>query len=45
MFKLYFQIKFKPSMLKTSLCDYGEAYILASETTTITGAGTDDTVK
>ena len=32
-------------MLKTSLCDYGEAYILASETTTITGAGTDDAVK
>ena len=28
-------------MLKSSLCDYIDAYILAKETITITGAGTE----
>lgn len=35
------QIKFKNTMLKSSLCDYIDAYILAKETITITGAGTE----
>ena len=35
------QIKFKTTMLKSSLCDYSDAYILAKEKTTITGAGDD----
>ena len=33
------QIKFKTWMLRSSLCDYSDAYILVSETITITGAG------
>ena len=33
------QIKFKTTMLKSSLCDYSEASILAKETPKITGAG------
>ena len=40
-----FQIKFKNSMLNSSLCDYGDAYILVSGTITITGAGDDDALK
>ena len=36
------QIKFKTSLLKTSLCDYSDAYILVYGTITITGAGNDD---
>ena len=39
------QIKFKTSMLKASLYDYIEAYILVSGTITITGAGADDAGK
>ena len=35
------QIKFKTTMLKSSLCDYSDAYILVKETITITGAGND----
>ena len=31
-------IKFKTTMLKFSLCDYADAYILVKETITITGA-------
>ena len=30
------QIEFKTSMLKSSLCDYSDAYILVSGTTTVT---------
>ena len=30
------QIKFETSMLKSSFCDYSDAYILVSETITIT---------
>ena len=33
------QIKFKTTMLKCSLCDYSDAYILVKGTITITGAG------
>ena len=35
------QIKFKTTMLKSSLCDYSGAYILVKGTITITGAGDD----
>ena len=33
------QIKFKTTMLKSSLCDYSDAYILVKGRITITGAG------
>ena len=33
------QIKFKTTMLKPSLCDYSDAYILVKGKITITGAG------
>ena len=32
-------IKFKPTMLKSNLCDYSDAYILAKGTITVTGDG------
>ena len=35
------QIKFKTTMLKSSLCDYSDAYILVKEKIAITGAGDD----
>ena len=35
------QIKFKTLMLKSSLCDYNDAYILVKGKITITGAGDD----
>ena len=35
------QIKFKTTMLKSSLSDYSDAYILVKETITITGRGAD----
>ena len=35
------QIKFKTTMLKSSLCDYSNAYILVKGTITITGEGAD----
>ena len=35
------QIKFKTTMLKSSLCDYSDAYILVTGKITITGAGAD----
>ena len=35
------QIKFKTAMLKSSLCDYSDAYILVKAQITITGAGAD----
>ena len=38
-------IKFKTTMLRSSLCDYADAYIPVKGTTTITGAGDDDTEK
>ena len=39
------QIKFKASVLRSSLCDYSDAYIPVSGTITITGAGADDAAK
>ena len=33
------QIKFKTTMLKSSICDYSDAYILVKGTITITGRG------
>ena len=35
------QIKFKTTMLKSSLCDFSEAYIFVKGRITITGAGDD----
>ena len=35
------QIMFKTTMLKTSLCDYSDAYIFVKGTITITGTGAD----
>ena len=35
------QIKFKTTMLKSSLCEYSDAYIFVSGTITITGEGDD----
>ena len=35
------QLKFKTTMLKSSLCDYSDAYILVKGTITITGDGND----
>ena len=34
-------IRFKTTMLKSSLCDYSDVYILMKRTITITGAGDD----
>ena len=39
------QIKFKTSILKSIFCDYSDAYILASGTLEITGAGADHATK
>ena len=39
------QVKFKTSMLRSSLCDYSDAYILVSGTITITGAGNEDAAR
>ena len=39
------QIKLKTSMLKLSLSDYRNAYLLADGTITITEAGADDAAK
>ena len=35
------QIKFKTTMLKSSLCDYSDAYVLVKGTITIKGIGAD----
>ena len=39
------QIKFKTSMLRTSLCDYSDTYIFINGTITITGARHNDAVR
>ena len=39
------QIKFKTTMLKSSLCDYSDAYIPFKGTITITGRGADATAR
>ena len=38
-------IKFKTAMLKSSLCDYADAYILIEGTITIAGARDDATLR
>ena len=38
-------IRFKTTMLKSSLCDYSDAYILVKGRITITGAGADAAAK
>ena len=38
-------IKFKTTMLRSSLCDYADAYILVKGTITTTGAGDDATAR
>ena len=44
-YRIKSQIKMKASMLKSSLCDYRDAYILKSGTITIAGVGDNDAVK
>ena len=39
------QIKCKTSMMKSSLCDYSDVYILVSGTIAIDWAGADDVAK
>ena len=39
------QIKFKTTILKSSLCDYSDAYILVKGTITITEAGANDAAR
>ena len=41
MFNTNSDIRVKTTMLKSSLCDYSNAYILVKERITITGAGDD----
>ena len=36
------QIKFKTTMLKSSLCDYGDAYILVKGTITVNNTAASD---
>ena len=38
-------IKFKTTMLRSSFCEYADAYILVKGTITITGAGDDDAAR
>ena len=39
------QIRFKTSMLRSSLCDYSDAYILARGTTTVGNTGAQGAAK
>ena len=39
---LIVKLSLQSSMLRSSLCDYSDSYILASDITTITGAGDND---
>ena len=39
------QIKFKTTMMKSSLCNYSDAYILVKGTITVTGAGVDEAAR
>ena len=41
-YNMSIQIKFKTLILRTSLCDYSDTYILVSGIITITGLGDDD---
>ena len=42
---LIVKLSLKTSMLRSSLCDYSDVYILVSGTITITEAGADDAAK
>ena len=39
---LIVKLSLQSSMLRSSLCDYSDSYILASDITAITGAGDND---
>ena len=39
------QVELKTSMLRSSFCDYNDAYMLVSGTITVIGAGNDDAVR
>ena len=39
------QVELKTSMLRSSFCDYNDAYMLVSGTITITGAGNNDAAR
>ena len=39
------KIKFKTTMMKSSLCNYSDAYILVKGTITVTGAGVDEAAR
>ena len=41
MYNVNSDIRFKNAMLKSSLCDYSDAYILVEAKITINGAGAD----
>ena len=45
MYNVNSQTKFETSILRSSLCDCSDAYILVSGTITIAGAGDDDNAK
>ena len=45
MYNKNIQIKVKTRMLKSSLCDCSDAYILVSGTIAINGSGADDNAK
>ena len=44
-YKVNSQIKFKTTMLKSSLCDYSDAYIHVKGKITINGRGADDAAR
>ena len=45
MYKIGSQTKFKTSMLRSSLCDYGDSYILVYRTISIAGQAGDNSNK
>ena len=45
MYNVNSDIRFKTTMLKSSLCDYSDAYLLVTGTITITGDADDDAAK
>ena len=44
-YKTNSQVKLKTTMLKSSLCEYSDVYILVKERTTITAVGVDAAAK
>ena len=43
--KKHIETRFRSSMLRSNLCGYIDAYMLVSETVTITGAGAENDTK